>query len=227
MAISHVNTQTGTASTGTAVSVTKPTGLAANDVLIFAIYANNNTTVSDNNGATPATAVHSRLAADSSARISLYSRVAGGSEPASYSFTLSASNRWGIVCSAYRGVDTTTLYDDAPSDTTSNSTTGSSTGTSPAITSAIDGVMAIAIGAFDDGTHDFSTFPGDSYTLGGNSGVNQPVSLSYKLLGAQPVTQNGVSWTTSISPCFITYQFSLNPAATAVVVKSFAALGVG
>jgi len=106
VAITHVNTQsdTGTANVGS-VTLTKPTGTTTDDVLVAFIVANET-------GITPPsgwTLVDSQDAGANIFRVSVYRKVATGSEASSYTFT--NGDALAPMCgfmSCYRGVDTTT-----------------------------------------------------------------------------------------------------------------------
>ena len=96
----------------TSISVTKPTGIAQND-LLFAYIGHSNSTDRLNapSGWTEIGRNH-----NGSANEALFYKVAGASEPANYSFTLSASSRFGASINAYRGCFSTS----SPIATTTN-----------------------------------------------------------------------------------------------------------
>ena len=96
----------------TTVSLPAPAGRAAGDVLVASFTADRNPTA-----AVPAgwTAIADGLPINSSessgARVFAYYRVAGSSDPANYTWTLSTARKWGGGISAYTGVNTTTPLD--------------------------------------------------------------------------------------------------------------------
>lgn len=108
MAVSHVNTQTGTEASGTSVTATKPTGTASGDLLL-AFF------VSNSQNATPPSG-WTEIADETIEvfRLQVYYKVAGGSEPANYSFTVGASAPLVLAISAFRGVDTADPIDIDP-----------------------------------------------------------------------------------------------------------------
>ena len=109
-------TETGAASTGgtgTNASITHGLTINSGDVIIVTLHANNNPTRTDNNGANSFTDDFADQGANASHSYTIFSRVAGASEPASYSFTLGSSERWSIVIRVFEGVHPT-IYDVAP-----------------------------------------------------------------------------------------------------------------
>jgi len=99
------------AGSGTAISITKPTGVVSGDLLIVWIAVNNTaTSIVDNNGSTPFTTIDMTNVSTVFVTYAGY-RVAGSSEPASYAFTSNASAAWGITMVRYTGVDTSNPLD--------------------------------------------------------------------------------------------------------------------
>jgi len=100
-AVTHRNTQTGTQAVGTSVSVTKPTGVQTNDLLVAHVDVTGNVTASLT--ASGWTAITSGTAANQATQASYY-KIAGGSEPASYSFSWTGVQAAVTSVSAYFGV---------------------------------------------------------------------------------------------------------------------------
>ncbi|MDO8521176.1 MAG: Ig-like domain-containing protein, partial [bacterium] len=114
-AITEVGAGATNSGTGTAVSVTHGMPILANDVVVAFIHANNTGNIITNtNGSTPFTQAIQENTADTS-RYAIFTRVAGGSELASYAWTLATSANWTIIVRVFRGVDTSALWDVAPS----------------------------------------------------------------------------------------------------------------
>jgi len=151
MAIAFVEGYSVYSAGASSVTLTKPVGLAAGDVLIAICHWNGNRTISDNNGAYAFTAAYGGGVNGTGATYRIFYRVAGASEPASYNFTSSASDRVSGVILAYRGVDTTTVFDQVPdADSEWNGST-TTTAVTNAITTLNDGAMVIAL-CFADST---------------------------------------------------------------------------
>lgn len=126
------NANTG-ARSGTAISITHGITIKENDVIIAYIHANGSgNTITDNNGSYPFTDSLQENSADSS-RYSIQYRVAGSSEPATYNWTTATSRAWSVIIRVFRNIDTTSVWDVAPSASTKNSGTGT-TATAPSIT---------------------------------------------------------------------------------------------
>lgn len=86
-------------------------------------------------------------------------KVAGGSEPADYTFTLNASTNQGVIIGRFSGVDTTTPSDVAASSNTGTSTTLTATG----ITTVTNGAMVLSSFVLN--------LTGDSYSISTPSGM--------------------------------------------------------
>ncbi|MDG4784436.1 hypothetical protein O7626_00550 [Micromonospora sp. WMMD1102] len=116
--VADAETTNGTA--GTSVVVARPSGTAAGHVLVAYVAATSVPAITAPVGWTLFTSVD----AGSSCRLAGYYRVAGGSEPASWTWTLGSSQRaWGWV-GAYSGVDTTSVLGET--DTEADTSAGTS-----------------------------------------------------------------------------------------------------
>ena len=133
------------ASTGTTVSVTHGLTIAANDVVIALVNLNGSAarTLSDNNGGTAFTQDLVEGGSSPTRVYQVWSRVAGASEPASYNFNASSSDRWSIILVVRRGVDVASIYDVAPSVASSKFSSGSPWSAN-SITTSNDNSLAIA-----------------------------------------------------------------------------------
>lgn len=89
----------------TSAVVTKPTGVVQNDIM-FAYILHNNAT--DRLTTIPSGWTQIVRHKNASSNQALYYKVAGASEPASYTFGLSASSRFAVTINAYRGCFNTT-----------------------------------------------------------------------------------------------------------------------
>src|SRR3954468_21685402 len=107
-AVTHRNTQTGTATAATSVTVTKPTGVQTNDLLVAHVMVTGNVTGSLAGAGW--TQVTSGTAANAGTQASFY-KIAGGSEPASYSFTWTTNRAAVATVTAYYGVMSTAPLD--------------------------------------------------------------------------------------------------------------------
>jgi PKD repeat protein len=95
-----------------AVTVTKPAGIATGDVLIAQLTANNTPTINAvPPGWTPVP--NTALTVGTGVISTAYYHVVtnAGTEPATWSWTLSSAQRWGAGITAFTGVNTTTPFD--------------------------------------------------------------------------------------------------------------------
>jgi hypothetical protein len=154
------------------ISITKPTGTIQNDVMIANIYCggSGNITVTPPSGWTlvSQTSVTGQIMAT-------YFKVAGASEPSSYSWSVSGGqqNQGGIT--TYYGVDTSN-----PINAYSNQSNSASTSyTAPSVTTTVNNTMLVgAFGAKAGGTSNTVTPPSgftELYDIGQNN--NGPACL--------------------------------------------------
>src|SRR3990167_10597018 len=105
------------ATTGTAISVTAPTGTVAGDFVVCSIHVNTQTTIIDNNGATPFTVTNINNFKPNTASghtVSVYYRVIQAGDPSSYAFTSGVSGRWSITAITFQNISATNFFDTAP-----------------------------------------------------------------------------------------------------------------
>jgi PKD repeat protein len=125
------------------VTVPRPAGVVDGTVLIAQITADGAPTMST----APAgwTAVLPRtLALGTGARVFAYSHVVtdAATEPATYTWQLSAAQKWGAGITAFAGVDPVTPFDTATS-TATDTTYAATSLTVPSVSTATDGAMLI------------------------------------------------------------------------------------
>jgi large repetitive protein len=147
-AVSHRNTQTGSATGATSVSVTKPTGVQANDLLVAHVMVTGNVTASI--AGSGWTAVTSGTAANTATQASFY-KIAGGSEPASYSFTWTGSQAAAATVTAYYGVKSSSPFDLSSAIASTNNTTSVTAGT--LTTTANDDIVLAFFGSASNSTY--------------------------------------------------------------------------
>lgn len=212
--ITIVGSFASSATSGTNASVTHGADIQANDVIVCVVNVNNAPTVSDNNGSTPFTSAYTIGYNTNSARHYIFWRRAGSSEPASYAFTLSASNRWSVTCLVLRGVTTSgDPWDVTPAGATDFTGT-SAAPTANSMTTSTTGAMALAIAVCDCNSSNgivVSTHAGDGYTLA-HSVSEMAASVNYKpIVGAAPVSQGGLTFGLTASAGWLTHQFAVKP----------------
>jgi RHS repeat-associated protein len=128
------------ANAGTSITVTKPSGTVAGDVMVAGIVANGGSGVTIT---APAGWVLQRTENQlTSTATAVFTKVAGASEPASYAFTLSASKLVVGSISTYTGVDTANPVDGAGG---ANSGTSSTAISAPSVTTTTSNTRVIAV----------------------------------------------------------------------------------
>lgn len=182
MAITLVGAQSNHAASGTAITVTAPGGTTG-DRLYVVVHVNSETnTVTDNNGGTPTTFKAYYTGGGYTARFAIFTRELGGSEPASYAYTLGSSNRWAIVAFTLRGMHASNLFEADPA--FGNFYGGGGTVNDivcPGVTTTADLCWAFAVAGLDSASANFDGFPSgwtDVATWAG--GGQQPLSVYRK-----------------------------------------------
>jgi len=212
--ITVIDTTSGSAASGTAVSCTKPAGTASGDVVIATINFNSGSAVlSDNNGATPFTKDYTSPNYGT-ANVYVFSRYAGGSEPSTYNFTSNTNDRWTVICTTFRDVDRTSKYDVAPSNSTFSYTggAGGATATTTAITTLTAKALVYSVSSIDTGTQTLATvMPGDSFVGLNEISTNQPQNAIYKIISTSQ-TQASVTWNYGVTVLPGVTTFALRPA---------------
>jgi hypothetical protein len=158
-------------------------------VLVFISMNGNSTTVVDNNGATPFTEIgYIANTGGGGHNGSVWYRWWQSGDPATYTFTESDNQRWGMVAMAIENAHSTTPFDAALVE--SGTTDGGTSCDAPSITTVNANSLHITSMHLDGNTVTIGGFPA-SYTVH-ESGANQNVSvvsLLYASAGATG-TQN-------------------------------------
>lgn len=121
---------------GSTVTGAAPAGLTAGDVLVASVAARGRPTISAPTG-------WSRVRYDEASttmRKATYVKVAGASEPTSYTWSLSRAEGATVMIAAYSGVDTASPVDAVAGQVTSSS----SQITAPSVTTSVDGAQLVA-----------------------------------------------------------------------------------
>lgn len=163
---------------GTSLSLTKPTDVIQNDILVMSIYDNGSS--SRTMSSTGWTKVYSR---SGSGNLSIFYKTAGASEASSYTVTSSAGANLAGIITAFRGYQWDTIG-------TAN-TTGSTSMTSNAITVGADNSWLLAVAASQS-----TTAISEPLTHFFNEAADT-VSPSIHIMVGQPVNAG-----TSITPTF-------------------------
>ena len=229
MALAFRSASQNSSSSGSAVSVDKPSGAVTGDTVFVVVQGNGQITISDNNGSTPFTPAPNftdyKPNTTNGHTITVFKRKLVDGDPATFYFTLSVAGRWGVVALCFSGNDVD--YDVAPNTANAANADDSSSGSidAPAITVG-DSTIHIVFCGWDTGAIGTITTP-SGYTLAENAnGGGEPLHASYKAFATGGST-GAVTCANTENGARIAASFSVKETATAVVVKTLAALGVG
>lgn len=222
MAITIRTATQNSSSTGTAVSVSAPSGTTAGDLVKVIVHANGQTTIVDNNGSTPFTEQIDDYKPNTSNghTMSIFSRVIQGGDPSTYNFTIGASGRWGVV--AICATDSVTPVDDyAPNTGTGASNRDSSvdgTAVTESINTGVANAVNIVCAGWDTSSIGTITTPSGYTLLANANGGGEPLHASYKV-----ITSAGATGTQNIVNtefgAYITFSFSIKAGASSTAVK--------
>ena len=194
-----------------AASITHGLTINADDVIVAMIAGNlAGLNFSDDNGATPFTEQFEETNGGTSSSYAIYYRVAGASEPATYSWTLGSSTAWSLQIRVFSGVDTSSVWDVAPSASTrSFDDTGTANpAIAPTMTTSANGAMGI-IAFFSDSTATFSS-PTNGYGTEVEPASSR-AQASYIRIWASAGATGTSSATMSASNDWTAHQFALKP----------------
>lgn len=206
-------TASNSAGSGTAVTVTRPTGTTTGDVVVIFCHGNGQTTFTDNNGATPFT--KDPTVGDYKPNTSyghtvsvFYRRIQSG-DPSSYAFTMGATGRWSIICYTIQDPDPTTILDATP--TLSNVESDGNSYAAPSITTVTAGAIHLPMACLDDGATTVTGFPATyTNTVSEN---DQPMGVAAKVIAAAGATGTQ-TFTFSASSARIGISVAIRPLVT-------------
>lgn len=145
MAITNTGNSTASQSTpDTNVTITHGLTINSGDLVLAVIHANDDPTITENNGATPFTTSFEEEHPNATSRYSIKVRRAGASEPATYAWTLSTSQQWSVQIRVFSGVHAD-IWDVSPSAETRMTSASGTTATAPTMTIITAGAMGIVI----------------------------------------------------------------------------------
>lgn len=227
MATTLRSSSSNSAATGTAVSVSAPTGTTTGDVVVISLHGNGQTTFVDNNGATPFTATSVsdyKPNPTNGHTVSIYTRVIQGGDPSTYNFTMGATNRWSIVADCWQSPNGT-FFDVAPSTTNAANADNSDAATIDAPTIATLSANAIHVvhGYFDDGSAAAPTGPAGYTGAGGEN--DEPQGAFYKVIVAAGATGAQTVTGASSAPR-IALSYAIKDSGVAAAVKDVIGVGI-
>ncbi|NYJ05835.1 PKD domain-containing protein [Petropleomorpha daqingensis] len=192
----------------TTVAVPRPAGVVTGDVLVVEITSEQNPTMT----AVPAgwTAVTAApLTVGTTARVWSYVHVVtnAATDPASYTWTLSARLKWAATMTAFSGVDNANPID-VPA-TSATTTTAATTLTVPGVSTVTAGAMLVSgLGLSANGI----TASGPAgWTIAAQTTGTQKTGLAYRLTGAAAASGN-LTWSLSKATTAGGWLVALRPA---------------
>lgn len=208
MATTVRSSSVNTAATGTAVSVSAPTGTAAGDLVIVTVHYNNNTTIVDNNGATPFTEdLNDYQQVTTGQTVSVFSRRIQAGDPSTYNFTGGSSTRWTATAVTWQNPHASIIYDVAPISGNSNqSGTAVATLTSLSINTTTNGAIHCVVCCPDNPAA--SIVKPTGYTEEQNNATNQAVDFSDKVIVSAGAT-GAQTWTWTGNAGVVTLSFAI------------------
>lgn len=229
MAISIVASSQNSATSGTAGSVAAPTGTTTGDLVVVTAHWNGQTTIADNNGATPFTEPVNDYKPNTSSGhvVSVFYRLIQASDPTTFNFTGGASGRWSLIAVTFRGQHAD-LFDVAPSTTNALNDEDGSPGNNaicPSITTLTNNAVHCAVAFIDAAIDDFDVWP-SGYTVHQSVDNNQGQTFTTKVIavagatGAQSFEHNGSG------TAYIGLSFSIKEAASATAIQDVIGMGV-
>jgi hypothetical protein len=118
-------------------AINKPTGTLEGDVMVTVVHTASDRTITPPSGWTH---IHTSSVGDH--QVAVYRKVAGASEPGSYTWGISSSTTFILHCLTYRGVDSSTPVDD---EATAGSASTSSLN-APSVTTGRNRMVLVAAG---------------------------------------------------------------------------------
>lgn len=202
------------ATTGTAVSVTAPTGTTTGDVVIVTVHCNGQTTIVDNNGATAFTEDLNDYKPNTTAgqTLSVFSRRIVGGDPSTYNFTIGATGRWNVIAVALQNPDPSTIYDVTPTGGNNRDTTLAATVSAASITTTTANAIHFCVGCIDTNALTMSGTPA-GYTVEKNVSPNQTTAVVYKVIAAAGAT-GAQTFTASGNEAMMAAKFAIKDGAT-------------
>lgn len=168
-----------TGASGTAVSITAPTGTTTGDMALCIISTNGVITHVDNNGGTPFSENLPDYQDSGSGTLTIWTRRIMAGDPGTYNWTIGASNRWTVHCITFQNPNVSGFYDGSIStnaDGTSTLTTGTANGISTTQANSIHVVTLTT-----DGPSNTITGTPAGYTCHQNGG-NQALATCTKVI---------------------------------------------
>jgi len=199
--MAYIKASASASGVSTSISVTHGLTIAENDLVIALINANGLVTLADDNGANAFTEDFGGTSGQysGSATMGVYSRIAGASEPATYAFSSTASDRFSILILVVENYeDVGSIWDVAPSFGELFTGSASTVSVNPVTTSNNNSLALIHTGV-DTGTVTNFSGPTNGFLEEIEEAATQASATFYKTIatagsvGATSITLSGTT----------------------------------
>ncbi len=178
------------AASGTALSVSAPSGTATGDLVIVICHINGQTTIVDNNGGTSFTEDLNDFQPNTTSGMtcSIFSRRILAGDPSTYNFTGGVSARWAVVAVAFSNPDPSVIYDVSTGTANTDNPPSDTVATIPSVTTVTDKSIHLAVGLADGAGTPLTSDPAGYTALQSTS--NQGIRAAWKQI--TPAGSTGV-----------------------------------
>lgn len=194
---------------GTALSVSAPSGTVVGDLVIVTCHINANSTIVDNNGTTPFTEdlndYHPNATAGQT--LSVFSRRILAGDPTTFNFTAGASGRWSAIAETWANPHPTVIYDVAPTGGNNRDDTTTNTGTAIGITTQTANAIHCAIMCPDGNGNGVTGIP-SGYTSVAQRDTTQAQRIASKVI-ASPGSTGNQSFTYSTNDAYFAASWAI------------------
>lgn len=215
------------ATSGTAASVSAPTGTAVGDLVLVVVHCNGQTTIVDNNGATVFAENLNDYQPNTTAghTMSVFSRRIIAGDPATYNFTIGATGRWNVTAICIKNPHPSIIYDVSPAGGANRDSTVAATVNANSITTTTNSALHIIIGCIDTSTLTMSGTPA-GYTVIQNSSPNQTTTTMYKVISAAGAT-GALTFTASGNEAMFAASLAVRAAELPTTLNNYQFVSVG
>ena len=174
------------AGTGTAMSVSMPTGTQAGDAVVIFAHGNGQSTIADNNGSTAFTEDLDDYKPNTASGhvVSVFKRRIQSGDPTTYNFTLGTSGRWSLVAVTFSDPNATDIFDTAISTQNIDDLgAGGGTITAGSVTTTVANSIHLVAAVWDTSVTGTLSNNG-SYTNASSIATNQPTAVYWKVIAS-------------------------------------------
>lgn len=206
-----------TGASGTAVSITAPTGTTTGDLEVCIVSSNGTVTHVDNNGGTPFSENLPDFQGSGSGTLSVWTRRIVGGDPGTYNWTLGADNRWTVECVTFQSPNVSGVFDGSIS-TNADGAGTLTTGTANGMNTSQPNSFHVVVLTTDGPSNTITATPA-GYTCQQNGG-DQTTAVCTKVIASPSATgAQSFSWS-SISE-YMSASFAILDEGAASVIRIY------